>query len=77
MQPKSKKYEATIRIPRGYAFHAESTTGVRTHEKVMPNDPCPCGSLKKAKKCCFKNSKVVPDRKIAANNLSDEADGKE
>ena len=24
-------------------------------EKVYPNDPCPCGSGKKYKKCCGKN----------------------
>lgn len=25
-------------------------------EKIYPNDPCPCGSGKKYKKCCGKNS---------------------
>ena len=25
---------------------------VRKQEKVGPNDPCPCGSGKKYKKCC-------------------------
>jgi len=25
-------------------------------EKVYPNDPCPCGSGKKYKKCCGKNA---------------------
>lgn len=25
---------------------------VRKHKKVYPNDPCPCGSGKKYKKCC-------------------------
>jgi preprotein translocase subunit SecA len=29
---------------------------VRTEEKVGRNDPCPCGSGKKYKKCCGKNS---------------------
>jgi len=31
-----------------------STTVVK-EEKVYPNDPCPCGSGKKYKKCCGKN----------------------
>ena len=25
---------------------------VRVVEKIKPNDPCPCGSGKKYKKCC-------------------------
>ncbi|MCC8017186.1 MAG: SEC-C domain-containing protein, partial [Lachnospiraceae bacterium] len=24
-------------------------------EKIYPNDPCPCGSGKKYKKCCGRN----------------------
>ena len=28
---------------------------VRKAKKVFPNDPCPCGSGKKYKKCCGKN----------------------
>lgn len=52
----------TIHVPTGYAFRGETTTGVRAHEKVFPNDPCPCGSTKKAKKCCFKTSKVIPSK---------------
>lgn len=31
-----------------------STTVVK-EEKIYPNDPCPCGSGKKYKKCCGKN----------------------
>jgi preprotein translocase subunit SecA len=31
-------------------------TPVKKAEKVGPNDPCPCGSGKKYKKCCFDNS---------------------
>lgn len=26
------------------------------NSKIQPNDPCPCGSGKKAKKCCGINS---------------------
>lgn len=29
---------------------------VRKGDKVYPNDPCPCGSGKKYKKCCGKNA---------------------
>ena len=29
---------------------------VRKAKKVFPNDPCPCGSGKKYKKCCGKNA---------------------
>jgi len=31
------------------------TTVVRTEAKVGRNDPCPCGSGKKYKKCCGAN----------------------
>ena len=33
-----------------------SQTVVREGEKVYPNDPCPCGSGKKYKKCCMKKA---------------------
>ncbi len=29
---------------------------VRKEKKIFPNDPCPCGSGKKYKKCCGKNA---------------------
>lgn len=29
---------------------------IRKDKKVYPNDPCPCGSGKKYKKCCGKNA---------------------
>ena len=29
----------------------------RDAKKIMPNDPCPCGSGKKYKKCCGKNAR--------------------
>ena len=37
-----------------YKEQKSSTTIVKA-EKVYPNDPCPCGSGKKYKKCCGKN----------------------
>ncbi len=37
-----------------YREQKESTT-VHKDKKIYPNDPCPCGSGKKYKKCCGKN----------------------
>lgn len=37
-----------------YKEQKSSTTVVKA-EKVYPNDPCPCGSGKKYKKCCGNN----------------------
>lgn len=34
----------------------KSSTTIKKDEKVYPNDPCPCGSGKKYKKCCGKNA---------------------
>lgn len=33
----------------------KSSTTIVKGEKVYPNDPCPCGSGKKYKKCCGRN----------------------
>lgn len=38
-----------------YREQKDSTT-VHKDKKVYPNDPCPCGSGKKYKKCCGKNA---------------------
>ena len=38
-----------------YKEQKRSTTIVK-ETKVFPNDPCPCGSGKKYKKCCGKNA---------------------
>ena len=32
---------------------------VRKEKKVGPNDPCPCGSGKKYKKCCMQKDKLA------------------
>ena len=40
----------TVMYPEGIAGQA-----VRTEKKIYPNDPCPCGSGKKYKKCCGKH----------------------
>jgi len=34
----------------------KSSTTIRKDAKVYPNDPCPCGSGKKYKKCCGRNA---------------------
>lgn len=40
---------------RLYKEQKESTT-IHKDKKVYPNDPCPCGSGKKYKKCCGRNA---------------------
>ena len=39
-------------------YHEQKVAGTvkREGKKVYPNDPCPCGSGKKYKKCCGKNA---------------------
>ena len=37
----------------GHHHHATAETFVRATPKVGRNDPCPCGSGKKHKKCCL------------------------
>ena len=39
---------------RLYREQIDSQTFKREGAKVQPNDPCPCGSGKKYKKCCGK-----------------------
>ena len=41
---------------RLYKEQKSSTTVVKDTPKVYPNDPCPCGSGKKYKKCCGRNA---------------------
>lgn len=36
----------------------KSSTTIVKEAKIYPNDPCPCGSGKKYKKCCAKNAQV-------------------
>ena len=33
----------------------KSSTTIVKEKKIYPNDPCPCGSGKKYKKCCGRN----------------------
>lgn len=38
-------------------YKSQKASGtVRKGKKIFPNDPCPCGSGKKYKKCCGKNA---------------------
>ena len=39
-------------------------------EKIMPNDPCPCGSGKKFKKCCQGTGKYDGRRELTAQEMS-------
>lgn len=42
---------------------AKEISQTRTAEKVGRNDPCPCGSGKKFKKCCFKKDALLRQKK--------------
>ena len=41
----------TTMFPRGL-----NEEPIRVEKKIYPNDPCPCGSGKKYKKCCGKKN---------------------
>ncbi len=45
-----------------YIAYAKEETEKRTVKKIYPNDPCPCGSGKKYKKCCGRNHAGETDR---------------
>ena len=51
-----KEWEAIFDEETRKALYKEqkSSTTIVKEEKVYPNDPCPCGSGKKYKKCCGK-----------------------
>ena len=48
-------YNATAKDVPVWAMQGGKITGKGT-KKIYPNDPCPCGSGKKYKKCCGKNA---------------------
>ncbi len=53
------EWDALIDADRRKALYKEqklSTTVVNKEKKIGRNDPCPCGSGKKYKKCCGKNA---------------------
>lgn len=41
-------------IPKGTNFNSNITDPIKVEEKVGRNEPCPCGSGKKYKKCCLR-----------------------
>lgn len=52
-----EEWEAIFDEEKRKALYREqkASTTVVKEDKVYPNDPCPCGSGKKYKKCCGKN----------------------
>ena len=51
--PQWKEIYSEEELKRMYKEQKESTT-IRREKKIGRNDPCPCGSGKKYKKCCGK-----------------------
>ena len=51
------EWEAIFDEDKRQALYKEqkSSTTIVKPDKIYPNDPCPCGSGKKYKKCCGKN----------------------
>ncbi len=54
-QASFRRYETDLDM-FGDAFTAPKKVPVVKQQKIYPNDPCPCGSGKKYKKCCGKNA---------------------
>lgn len=52
-----EEWEAILTEDRRRELYKEqkTSTTIVKEDKVYPNDPCPCGSGKKYKKCCGKN----------------------
>lgn len=53
--PQWKEIYSEEELKKLYKEQKESTT-IRKEKKIGRNDPCPCGSGKKYKKCCGKQS---------------------
>lgn len=45
-----------LSIATDYELLIAALSDKEKHKKIYPNDPCPCGSGKKYKKCCGKNN---------------------
>ena len=61
LQPKEEVKRVKVAKETGAAGAADSVQKkqpVRTEKKAGPNDPCPCGSGKKYKKCCMQKDKT-------------------
>ena len=54
-----RKQTAKITSESGASDGSEKGRTVRKGKKVGPNDPCPCGSGKKYKKCCMQKDKLA------------------
>ena len=52
--PQWKEIFSEEKLKQLYTEQKKSGTVVK-ETKVYPNDPCPCGSGKKYKKCCGRN----------------------
>ena len=52
-----EEWDAIFDADKKKALYKEqkSSTTIVKDAKIYPNDPCPCGSGKKYKKCCGKN----------------------
>ena len=50
-----ERYPEEITIEGGKVFYSKDEPYVRASKKIGRNDPCPCGSGKKFKKCCGRN----------------------
>ena len=53
--PQWKEIYSEEELKKLYKEQKESTT-IRKEKKIGRNDPCPCGSGKKYKKCCGRNA---------------------
>lgn len=63
------EWEAIFDEDKRKALYKEEKAShtIRKEEKIYPNDPCPCGSGKKYKKCCGKNAANGDSSDTAAN----------
>ena len=57
-QPIERKRVAKELSAAGSADSVQKKMPVRSSKKAGPNDPCPCGSGKKYKKCCLQKDKA-------------------
>ncbi|MBQ2750798.1 MAG: SEC-C domain-containing protein, partial [Clostridia bacterium] len=58
LRSEEPKRQASVAVTTAFAGggsgdKSQPKTPVRKAKKVGPNDPCPCGSGKKYKKCCY------------------------
>ena len=52
LMPKPKKKQTSKKTAAGKSIRSKTSAKQETEIKVGRNDPCPCGSGKKYKKCC-------------------------